>query len=101
MSLPCHYHASNCVGEFGQQLERSGGDKDWISKLVEEVIPLNERNEDIFRRWFFECKYDLTIYKVKLTTSANRGRMKLADRLKNAKMKEFCASGMILVVVQK
>ena len=43
-----HLSVSNCVGEIGQQLERSVGDKDWIARLVEEVIRLDEKNLKIF-----------------------------------------------------
>ena len=40
--------ASNCVGEIGQQLERPGGDKEWIARLVEEVIRADPKYSDFF-----------------------------------------------------
>ena len=81
--------ASNCVGKIGQQLERPGGDKEWITRLVEEVIRADPKYIDFFSSWFQEMKYILTVYEVKLKRPANEGRVALANMLRNKERNDF------------
>ena len=81
--------ASNCVGEIGQQLERAGGDKEWVTRLVEEVIRSDPKYIEFFVRWFQEMKYKLKVYEVILTLPANEGRVALANMLRNKERSIF------------
>ncbi len=52
------------MGEIGQQVERTWGDKEWVRRVLERVVNYNEQNLPIVVHWMLEYKYAMNIYMV-------------------------------------
>ena len=50
---------------------------------------MDEKKLKIFEKWFEECKYDLTVYRIRLTLPANPGMINFANALRTKKKIEF------------
>ena len=63
--LPYHWLLlSNYMGNIGQQIERSWGDKEWVRRVLERVVNENEQNLPIVVRWVGKYMYTMNVYMV-------------------------------------
>ena len=55
------YHFSNLLGEVGQQISRAWGDKQWVRRVLNEVVMEGEQNLPIVMNWVGEYNYTMDV----------------------------------------
>jgi hypothetical protein len=82
-------HGSNLAGEFGQQVLRPWGDRNWVRRILESVISMSTKNEPIVREWMMGYNKRIQFIRVHLTYPCGLERMTLANKMKDADIGQF------------
>jgi len=52
---------SNLIGEIGQQIDRTWGDKMWATRILDKIVQINEQNLPIVINWMQEYGHTMNV----------------------------------------
>ena len=79
---------SDCIGEIGQQVERSWGDKEWVRLVLEKIVNTNEQNLPIIVHWMMEYGMTMNVFMV-VNDANNAETLLLFCHLRDCSINEF------------